>query len=306
MTHKGVEDFKSPLAAHALYKFSQDQIQKILKQRFDSKGFVVPETYVITLTESNFTETIKDSPDHYLVEFYAPWCGHCKNLAPHWKEAAEKLSGKMKLAAVDCTTNEGLASKFGIRGFPTIKFIPAKSADIYSPLEYDGGRTARDIVQWAESKLATMLPPPKLIQATSQDVLQDECYSKGICIISFLPNRLDSDAKSWKKYIAQVEDAMLTYQKSGFGWVWIEGVVEDQFEEALGVGGFGYPAMVALSYKKKAYSIMKSSFDGPSIKTFLGNLGSKSAAPQPLSRDIPEIKPAKEWDGSEFQKKSEL
>lgn len=49
------------------------------------------------------------------------WCGHCKNLAPHWKSAARKLDGKVKLGAVDATAHQGLASRFGIRGFPTIK-----------------------------------------------------------------------------------------------------------------------------------------------------------------------------------------
>jgi protein disulfide-isomerase A6 len=51
---------------------------------------------VIELTESNFDKTVLDSEEMWLVEFFAPWCGHCKNLEPHWAEAASQLQGKVK------------------------------------------------------------------------------------------------------------------------------------------------------------------------------------------------------------------
>ena len=66
---------------------------------------------VITLTESNFDEMVMQSEDMWLVEFFAPWCGHCKKLAPEWAKAATELKGKVKLGAVDATTETGLASK---------------------------------------------------------------------------------------------------------------------------------------------------------------------------------------------------
>ena len=52
---------------------------------------------VIELTDANFDKLVMKSDDMWLVEFFAPWCGHCKNLAPHWKSAASKLKGKVKL-----------------------------------------------------------------------------------------------------------------------------------------------------------------------------------------------------------------
>lgn len=51
---------------------------------------------VIELTDSNFDSLVLNSEDLWLVEFYAPWCGHCKNLAPHWAQAASELKGKVR------------------------------------------------------------------------------------------------------------------------------------------------------------------------------------------------------------------
>lgn len=58
---------------------------------------------VIDLTNDNFEELVFGSKDIWFVEFFAPWCGHCKKLAPEWEEAATKLKGLVKVAKVDAT-----------------------------------------------------------------------------------------------------------------------------------------------------------------------------------------------------------
>jgi len=60
---------------------------------------------VVKLTKSNFKSLVTDSKDIWLVEFYAPWCGHCKSLAPEWEKAAKALEGFVKIGAVDMTTD---------------------------------------------------------------------------------------------------------------------------------------------------------------------------------------------------------
>ncbi|ETV94013.1 protein disulfide-isomerase domain, variant 1 [Aphanomyces invadans] len=103
---------------------------------------------VHVLTSKNFKQLVLDSSDYWLVEFYAPWCGHCKKLEPEWKDAAKKLKAKAKLGAVDCTVHQDLGQKYGIQGYPTIKEFGKNKK---KPKDYNGGRQARDIVGYVQS-----------------------------------------------------------------------------------------------------------------------------------------------------------
>jgi protein disulfide-isomerase A6 len=73
-----------------------------------------------------------------LIEFFAPWCGHCKNLAPEYKKAAEKVGGMAKVVAVDCDEeqNKPLCGSFQIQGFPTIKLFSSGAKGL--PEDYNG------------------------------------------------------------------------------------------------------------------------------------------------------------------------
>src|SRR5277367_6624445 len=75
---------------------------------------------VIELTDANFEKLVLGSEDMWLVEFYAPWCGHCKNLAPHWASAASELKGQVKLGALDATVHTVIAGKYGV-SIPYVK-----------------------------------------------------------------------------------------------------------------------------------------------------------------------------------------
>lgn len=69
---------------------------------------------MVELTDANFEEKVLKSDDMWLVEFYAPWCGHCKNLAPHWQSAASELKGKVKLGALDATVHTVMAGRYQV------------------------------------------------------------------------------------------------------------------------------------------------------------------------------------------------
>ena len=99
------------------------------------------EENVVVLSADNFDPFIKQSP-LALVEFYAPWCGHCKQLAPAWSKAAaksKKLPVPVPLAKVDATVEEDLASKYEVSGYPTIKLFKNGVAEDYlGPRDADG------------------------------------------------------------------------------------------------------------------------------------------------------------------------
>lgn len=65
----------------------------------------------------------------------------CKSLAPEWVRAATELKGKVNLGVVDATVHTQLAQRYGIQGFPTIKFFPS-GKKTGQPEDYNGGRTA--------------------------------------------------------------------------------------------------------------------------------------------------------------------
>jgi len=108
-----------------------------------------------------------------LVEFYAPWCGHCKRLAPEFAEASKELFGKVALAKVDCIQEKVLCEEFAIKGFPTLKIF---RDDPNSGTEYAGGRTASEIVSFMKKQAA----PPFVVPATAADLQAFLDNNKGV------------------------------------------------------------------------------------------------------------------------------
>ncbi|TVU29740.1 hypothetical protein EJB05_21324, partial [Eragrostis curvula] len=99
---------------------------------------------VVELDESNFDAALR-SADYLFVDFYAPWCGHCKRLAPQLDEAAPVLAGlatPIVIAKVNADKYKNLRSKYEIDGFPTLMFF-----DHGVPSEYTGSRKADLLIE---------------------------------------------------------------------------------------------------------------------------------------------------------------
>jgi protein disulfide isomerase family A protein 3 len=94
----------------------------------------------------NFDELVTSTDKDVLIEFYAPWCGHCKKLAPVWEELGALLKDEPTIAIVkmDATAND-VPPTFVVHGFPTIYYYPA---DTKVPKKYEGGRDVQDFVKY--------------------------------------------------------------------------------------------------------------------------------------------------------------
>jgi len=132
----------------------QSWIQKFLDGTLEPtiKSEPIPETNdgpVKTVVAKTFTEIVLDSTKDVLVEFYAPWCGHCKKLSPTWDELGTTLKSfpSVVIAKIDATAND-VDAKLGIKGFPTIKFFPASAKE--SPIEYSGDRSLDDLINFVK------------------------------------------------------------------------------------------------------------------------------------------------------------
>jgi protein disulfide-isomerase A1 len=157
-------------------KITLDDISTFVKSFVDGtlepsiKSEPIPETQegaVQVVVAHNYEDVVINNEKDVLLEFYAPWCGHCKSLAPKYEELAALYANdsegatKITIAKVDATANDVPDE---IQGFPTIKLFPAGSKN--APITYSGARTVEDLVKFiAENgkyKIEIAVPEPEV------------------------------------------------------------------------------------------------------------------------------------------------
>lgn len=114
---------------------------------------------VIDLDNASFNEIFATKASPIFVKFFAPWCKHCKKLAPVWELLAKEDLGDVLLGSADCDKSPGLRERFGVRGYPQmILFAPGGNASY----EYTGDRSLSSLVKFAkEGWLNTSTYKPK-------------------------------------------------------------------------------------------------------------------------------------------------
>uniref|UniRef100_A0A6Q2Y3M6 Protein disulfide-isomerase A3 n=1 Tax=Esox lucius TaxID=8010 RepID=A0A6Q2Y3M6_ESOLU len=141
----------------ALERFLQDYFDNKLKRYLKSEP--IPESNdgpVKTVVAENFDAIVNSEDKDVMIEFYAPWCGHCKSLEPKWKELGEKLANdpSIVIAKMDATAND-VPSQYEVRGFPTIYF--AAAGQKMSPKKYEGGREVSDFISYLKKEATNPL-----------------------------------------------------------------------------------------------------------------------------------------------------
>uniref|UniRef100_A0AAV1U5J3 Thioredoxin domain-containing protein n=1 Tax=Peronospora matthiolae TaxID=2874970 RepID=A0AAV1U5J3_9STRA len=107
------------------------------------------QSAVVQLTTASFERQVLGSNSPWLIKFYAPWCGHCKRLAPTWNKLSRTLQengSQTHVAKVDCTVHRRVCSRFGVHGYPSLVYI--REGQVY---RYKGGRSLPAFLDFVES-----------------------------------------------------------------------------------------------------------------------------------------------------------
>lgn len=134
---------------------------------------------VLDLIPENFNKVVLESNKPALVEFFAPWCGHCKKLAPIYEELAQNFDfakDKVSIAKVDADAEKDLGRRFGVQGFPTLKWFDGTSD---TPEDYNGGRDLESLSDFIIQKSGIQVKTKK-VAPSAVEVLNDKSFKAEI------------------------------------------------------------------------------------------------------------------------------
>lgn len=286
-------EFKGARTASAVVDFALAELSSSVKSKLGGKKGPGPSE-VVVLTDRNFDEKVmKDDKNTWFVEFYAPWCGHCKSLAPEWEKTAHELKGKVKVGKLDATTETVISARFEVNGFPTLILFPQGTKTDNVANRYDGPRRTSDLVSYALEHAA--------VQAKADQLLNDEQFKEdcghGLCVLTFLPHIIDSLAKGRNEYLEVLSHILRASATMPLKFLWTQGGDHFGLEEQLHLA-FGYPAVVAVNLERQKYTVHRGDFGQESIRTFLTNLMTGGAPVNDLPT-LQALKTVKAWDGKD-------
>eukprot|EP00980_Cylindrotheca_fusiformis_P001973 scaffold443_cov125-Cylindrotheca_fusiformis.AAC.22 len=157
-----------------------------------------PHDAVVQLDKNSFPEAINDPANPlWFLKFYAPWCGHCKRMAPVLDRIAPKLQGQMAIGKIDCTSQTALCKQFKVRGYPTLKY--SVDGDIN---DYPAGRDEASILGFA-SKMSA----PSIVTVGSYDEAMEYAKSEteeGVIFLGFDPSHSEAAPSAFYQVFSQV------------------------------------------------------------------------------------------------------
>ncbi|XP_068665177.1 protein disulfide isomerase-like 1-4 [Aristolochia californica] len=205
------DEAQSPAGKHSIPEPEEDDFDNL--DDFDGSDFdageddsysppQIDEKDVVVLKDSNFSEILENHP-YVMVEFYAPWCGHCQALAPEYAAAATELKGEAVLAKVDATEENELAQKYDVQGYPTVYFF---IDGIHKP--YPGQRSKDAIVTWVKKKIG-----PSIHNLTTTGDAEKILSTESKVVLGFLDSLVGPESQELAA-ASKLEDDVNFYQTS--------------------------------------------------------------------------------------------
>jgi len=181
---------------------------------------------VLNLTDETYNQVV-DGSKHVFLKVYAPWCGHCKSLAPDWEELATtfKAERNVAVAKLDATVHGEIAKQLDVKGYPTLLFFP-KGQSV--PIPYRGDRSINGLIDWLNQKtfsfrkrgggiletggrIAVIDEAITAAFATCKDTVVSACLPKVVAAVKAVPMDPSFEgyqAKVFKYYSSALEKAM--------------------------------------------------------------------------------------------------
>jgi len=166
-------DMLAALSARATKLRAEDEDER--RDNAPAPPVSLDNALVSKLTKDSFQQFAAENR-RFLVEFYAPWCSHCKKFAPEFGKVAQKFKGQAGFAAVDATAETQLARIYKVSGYPTIMwFVRGR------PIDYDGPRTADHLSSWVEERLKPAFAEVDPADDLSAALAQSSSPKSAIC-----------------------------------------------------------------------------------------------------------------------------
>ncbi|XP_077373733.1 protein disulfide-isomerase A3 [Festucalex cinctus] len=207
---------------------------------------------VLEYTDDDFESNIQKE-ELILVEFFAPWCGHCKRLAPEYEAAATSLKGIVALAKVDCTAHTKTCSKYGVNGYPTLKIF--RDGEVSGP--YDGPRSADGIVSFLKKQAG-----PASVEITTEEAFEKFIADKDAGVVGFFA---DNQSPAYAEYQRAASDLRDNYR---FAHTSVEALLRGQGVDGDGVVLFR-PPRLGNKFEDGSVKFSEEKFTKNKIKTFI-------------------------------------